>query len=170
MINRFIFTAFIFISVFNCCRTNKNLGKSKKIDISDSLMHIIKLDSSNIKILREITRNKYAISEYKSDKKELIDIENRMYNFVKNDTLLKKTYLFHNYSEMHRQYFIISDSSNKYLYVRYTYLANTNNIYYKNNSWNWNNNFSIILSEGVFYFFGFYSLGTKKEISFFIYR
>ena len=152
--NQLVISSFILASVLNSCNYQKHFSKNYKVEIPDSLMHFIKIDSSNKEHLRMNLGDKYKIYECNLKREKLMEIEKMIYRRISKDSLYQKTNFIDKFNETHRQYIILNDIQNSYLYIRYTYFANGkwNSPYWQKNKSNLDKYITGIINKDTFQF------------------
>jgi hypothetical protein len=114
--------SFLLFLVFSGCKSNFNHSKTFDLQIADSLMYRVQIDS---------TRSRGVMPPYIAfscnfDYKTLNTFEYKVYNFLLEDSVMSKYRLKTDFMNCYRQYVILKseDSSKSFLMIHYTLLLN----------------------------------------------
>lgn len=141
-------TCILFILIVLLISNSCNISNSRKLRnipfVEDSLIHIIKLDSNNIDHVNRYFGQKVGLEECKLNKVELMEVENKIYISLFNDSVSKESWLLKNFYKTHRQYIFLKDGQNKFIYILYTFYSSNDEksvLYFKLNPNIWQNYF-----------------------------
>lgn len=169
----FIFVSCIFI--LNFCKSGKDITSLTHDIINDSLMHFIKIDSTNKKGLYSHFSNKQIYYECNFSKLQILLTEQKIFEKIKMDPFFKKSTLKNQFYKFDRQYLILKDSSFESLYILYTLLKNNkysfrSKKYFFRDKNMWNKYLMIMQRKDIYQFEVIYSLTGDDKISIISYR
>lgn len=128
------------------CKTTVNSIAKGHIQIEDSLMHIVKVDSFNKPILSDFFEG-VIFKECNLSINQLKAIERLIYRGLSKDSLWNRNQLFMDFNLLERQYIFIRYQSKLCLYIKYVLLAE-NKKYYKLESM-WTTHMTFIANAGI---------------------
>jgi hypothetical protein len=101
---KFIYISLILFTIYGCKIQRKENSKIS-IQINDSLMHSVKIDSLNKPSL-DLIFNYESIEECKYDNIRLKKYEHEIYMYLQGDSGLRGKRLYADFEKFHRQYLI----------------------------------------------------------------
>jgi len=152
-------------------RSYKNANNNLAVIIPDSLMNIVRIDSSNEGHIYKNLGTNDQIRECDLSFQELYNIENDIYKFMDKDSLLRKSWIFDKFNQAKRQYIYLVGNSDSCLYILYTFYSpdDLRSVsYFKLNPQIWNKYFLKFISNNrISQFEVRYSLINKGIITYF---